>query len=111
MNEYTLKVIKVSQSLSTILFNYVGNHSKCFDYGYFLIKVNISYLRIWLLLLKMDFSSELKNTYSIVLHSHTVLTKVCPCGRYRQLKSVLYPNKHILKSSKIISNWLFLKYV
>jgi len=24
-------------------------------------------------------------TYSSVLHSHTVLMKLCPCGRYRQL--------------------------
>ena len=52
-----------------------------------------------------------KLTYSSVLHSHTVLMKVCPCGRYRQLNSVLYPNILILKSSKIISNGLVLKYV
>ena len=35
--------------------------------------------------------------------------KVCPCGRYRQLNSVLYPNNHILKSSKIIFNGLVFK--
>ena len=26
--------------------------------------------------------------------------KLCPCGRYRQLNSVLYPNTHILTLSK-----------
>ena len=39
------------------------------------------------------------------IHPHfiaTVLMKLCPCGRYRQLNSVLYPNNHILKSSNII---------
>ena len=35
--------------------------------------------------------------------------KVCPSGRYRQLNSVLYPNNHISKSSKIIVNGLRLK--
>ena len=50
-----------------------------------------------------------KCTYSSVLHSHTILMNVCPCGRYRQLfNSVLYPNNHILKSSKIIFNGLVL---
>ena len=42
-----------------------------------------------------------KNTYSSVLHSHTLLMNVCPCGKYRQQNSVLYPNNHILKSSTI----------
>jgi len=41
-----------------------------------------------------------KNIYSSVLHSHTVLMKLCPCERYRQLNLVLYRNKHTLKSSK-----------
>jgi len=52
-------------------------------------------------------------TNSSVFNSHTILMKLCPCGRYRQLNSVLYPNNHIhvLKSSKIIFNWLILKYV
>ena len=52
-----------------------------------------------------------KNTYSSVLHSHTVLIQLFPCGRYRQLNSVLYPNtcNHILKSSKIIFNGLVLQ--
>ena len=50
-----------------------------------------------------------KCTYSSVLHSPTVLMKLCPCGRYRQLNSVLYPNYHKLKSSKIIFNGLSLK--
>ena len=45
-------------------------------------------------------------TYSSVLHSHTVVMKLCPCGRYN---SVLYPNNHILKPSKIIFNGLVLK--
>ena len=40
--------------------------------------------------------------------SYTVLMKLCPCGRYRLLNSVLYPNNHILKSSKMISNGLVL---
>ena len=35
--------------------------------------------------------------------------KLCPCGKYRQLNSVLYANNHILKSSKIIVNGLVLK--
>ena len=48
-------------------------------------------------------------TNSSVLHSHTVLMKLCPCGRYRQLKSVLYPINHIPTSSKIIFNGLVLK--
>jgi len=30
--------------------------------------------------------------------------KVCPCGRYRQLNSVLYPNNHTLKLPKLIFN-------
>ena len=48
--------------------------------------------------LSMDFRSKSKFTYSSVLHNHIVLIKVCPCGRYRQLNSVLYHNNHILKS-------------
>ena len=52
------------------------------------------------------FAQNQKNTYSSVLHSHTVLVKLCPCGRYRQLNSILYPNNHIPKSSKIIFNAL-----
>ena len=47
---------------------------------------------------------QTNNTYSSVLHNHTVLMKICPCERYRQLNTVLYPNNHILKSSKIIFN-------
>ena len=35
--------------------------------------------------------------------------KGCPCGRYRQLNSVLYPRYHILKWSKLIFNGLVLK--
>jgi len=50
-----------------------------------------------------------KFAYSSVLHSHTVLMKLYPCGRYRQLNSVLYPNNRVLKSSKQIFNWLVLK--
>jgi len=34
--------------------------------------------------------------------------KLCPCERYRQLNSVLYPINYILKSSKIIFNGLVL---
>ena len=52
--------------------------------------------------LKVDFRS--KFAYSSVLRNLKVLMKLCPCGRYRQLNSVLYPNNHILKSSKIIFN-------
>ena len=51
-------------------------------------------------ILKMDFRSESKYTYSSVLYSHTVLIKLFPCRRYRQLNSVLNSNNHILKSSK-----------
>ena len=43
-------------------------------------------------MLKMDFQNQ-KCSYS------SVFMKVCPCGRYRQLNSVLYPNNDILKSS------------
>ena len=46
------------------------------------------------------------------IHIHlyfTVLVKLCPYERYRQLDSALYPNNHILKSSKIIFNGLVLK--
>jgi len=58
----------------------------------------------------MDFRSKIKKTtYSSALHSHTVLLKVCPCGRYKQLNSVLHPNNNVLKSSKIIFNGLVLK--
>ena len=57
----------------------------------------------------LSLKNTIKNTYSSVHHSHTVLMKVCPCGRYRQLNSVLYPYNHILKSSKIIFNGLVLK--
>ena len=46
-------------------------------------------------LLKMDFCSKPKGTYSSALHSHTVLKKVCPCRRYRQLNWVLQPSHHI----------------
>ena len=45
-----------------------------------------------------------KDTYSSVLHSHTVLMELCPCERYRQVNTVLYPNNHILNSSEIIFN-------
>ena len=48
---------------------------------------------------------------STVLHSHTVLMKVCLCGRYRQLNSVLYPNNRIPKSSKTIFHGLVLNYL
>jgi len=41
-----------------------------------------------------------------MLHSHTVLIQLYPCGRYRQLNKVLYPNNHVLNSSKIIFNRL-----
>ena len=42
----------------------------------------------------------------IHIHKYTVCRKVCSCERYRQLNSVLYPNKHILKSSNIIFDGL-----
>jgi len=45
------------------------------------------------------YSQNQKFTYSSVLHSHTVLMTLCPCARYRQLNSVLYPVNHILKLS------------
>ena len=61
--------------------------------------------------LKWTFAQNKNKTYSSVLHWHTVLMTVCPCGRYKQLNSVVYPKKHILKSSKIVSNGLVLKYV
>ena len=38
-----------------------------------------------------------------------LLYKLFPCGRYRPLNSVLYPNNHILKSSEIIFNKLVWK--
>ena len=57
--------------------------------------------------IKDGLSLKIKNnTNSFVLHSQTVLVKLCPCGRYRQLNSVLYSNNHILKSIKIIVNGL-----
>ena len=49
------------------------------------------------------------NTCSSVFHSHTVLIKLCPCGRYRQPNLVLYHNGYILNLSKIIFNGIFLK--
>ena len=58
--------------------------------------------------LKMDFRSKTTTTHSPVLHSHKVLNDLCPCGRYRQLNSVLYPNMHILKSSQKFVNGLVL---
>ena len=61
--------------------------------------------------LKMDVLSKYKKcTYSSVLHSHKVRMKLCPCERYRQLNSVLYPINYILKSSKIIFNGLVLNF-
>ena len=63
------------------------------------------------LLQRWTFAQNQIFTYSYVLHSHTVLLQLCPCGRYRQLNSYLYPNNHILKSSKIIFNRLVLKEV
>jgi len=66
-------------------------------------------LIIILALFKDGFLPKTKtNAYSPVLHSHTALMKVCPCGRYRQLNSVLHPNNHIPESSKIRFNGLFL---
>ena len=59
----------------------------------------------------LSLNKKAKKTYSSVLHSHTVLMKLCPCGRLRQLNSVLYPNNHILNTSKIIFNGLVLTYV
>ena len=58
---------------------------------------------------RWTFAQNQKITYSSVLHSHTVLMKWCPCGRYRQLNSVLYCNNHTSTSSKIISNGLIFK--
>ena len=58
---------------------------------------------------RRTFAQNQKFTYSSVLHSDTVLMKLCPCGRYRQLNSVLYRNNHVLKSSKIIFNRLIFK--
>ena len=59
----------------------------------------------------MDVLSKYKKcTYSSVLHSHKVRMKLCPCERYRQLNSVLYPINYILKSSKIIFNGLVLNF-
>ena len=55
---------------------------------------------------KMDFRLKLKNTYSSVLRRHTLLMKVCLCGRYRQLNSVLYPNNHILKTYTVVCFFL-----
>ena len=51
-----------------------------------------------------------KTKYVSVLQSHTILKKLRHCGRHRQLNSVLYPNNHILKSSKIVFNEIVLKY-
>jgi len=59
--------------------------------------------------IKMDFRSKSKEIIIICTASHTLLMKVCPCERYRQLNSVLYPNNHILKSSKKIFNVLVLR--
>ena len=39
-----------------------------------------------ILIYKGGFSK--KNTYSSVLHSHKVLMKLCPCGKYRQLNPI-----------------------
>ena len=68
-------------------------------------------MRVLLYIVKVKDGLSLKNkknTYSSVLYSHTVLLKLCPCGRYRQLNLVLYPKNYILKSSKIIFNGLVL---
>jgi len=35
--------------------------------------------------------------------------KLCPCVRYRQLNSVLYPKNYIMELLKIIFNRLVLK--
>jgi len=52
----------------------------------------------------------LKGYIILYFIADTVLMKLCPCGRYTQLNSVLYPNNHIRKSSQIIFNRLVLKY-
>ena len=61
--------------------------------------------------LKVDSRSKLKQ--GIHIHLYFIATEylwiLCPCGRYRQPNSVLYPNNHILKSSTIIFNGLVLK--
>ena len=61
--------------------------------------------------LRWTFAQNQKYTYPSVLHSRTVLMKLCPCEGYRQLNLVLYPNNHILKLLKIIFNGLVLKYI
>ena len=54
-------------------------------------------------LIKDGLSIKIKNLNIHLLFIATqYLSKLCPCGRYRQLNSVLYPNNHILNSSKII---------
>ena len=58
---------------------------------------------------RWTFAQNKKNTYSSVLHIHTVLMQLYPCGRYRQLNSVLYPNNLTVKSSKTIFNGFNLK--
>jgi len=68
-----------------ILF-YKSIHTKCDKHrlnelrAMCLLRPSIEFLKSGL---EMDFRS--KFTYSSVFHSHTVLMKVCPCGRYRQL--------------------------
>jgi len=50
--------------------------------------------------------------HSTYIHLYFIATqylKVYPCERCKQLNSVLYPNNHILNSSKIIVNGSVLK--
>jgi len=56
------------------------------------------------ILLKIFRSQSKIYIYKPVLHSHTVLMKLCLPRRYRQLNLVLYLNNHILKLSKTIFN-------
>jgi len=50
-------------------------------------KSTITYIYI-LHTFKDGLAQHQKFTYSSVLHSHTVLMKLFPCGRHRQLNSV-----------------------
>ena len=56
------------------------------------IVMECDWMCIKLYILKDELSLKNTKTRSSVLHSHTVLMKLIPCGRYRQLNSVQYPN-------------------
>ena len=70
---------------------------------------NTLHLNEYLVLHKDGLSLKIKRLHNHLYFIATQYLKLCTCGIYRQLNSILYPTNHILKSSKIIFNVLVLR--